>query len=136
VNLVVYSQDEWLEASEVIHSLVFEKFRNKELSRIDFVIFIWNSGVPVGYMTCREFDSESIYIGYGGIFPEFRGTEVGYSALLMAIDYLKSRYQRASMLIENNNYKMMKLAMKLDFKITGIRNAGEIFLEHSIEWGK
>jgi hypothetical protein len=137
VNLVRYCIGEWLEVSETVHFAVFNEYRPKDLARIDFAYSVWDNLTPIGYVTCREMDAESIYIGYGGILPDSRDKRLGYESMLLVIEELKTKYKRSSMLVKNDNINMLKLALNLGFKIVGLRNAnGEIFLEHSIEWGK
>lgn len=137
MNLVKYCPEEWLDFSEMVHSLVFNESRSKDIARFDFVLAVWDQMIPVGYVHCREMDRDSIYIGYGGAFPDVRGSGKSLEGFSMILDFLKKDYKRASMLIENNNIKMLKLALNAGFKVIGLRNAeGDIFLEHSIKWGE
>lgn len=136
MNLVVYSEKEWKGVSEAMHSFVFDEHRDKDMSRIDFAIAIWDKEDPLGYITCREFDAESIYIGFGGVLPQVRGKGKTKQAFEMALDHLKYGYHRAFMIIKNDNLKMLKLAMNCGFKINGVRVVGgDILLEHILEWG-
>lgn len=134
IEVKQYDAFEWLTVSELIHGQVFKEYRSKELNRIDFALVAWKENEPIGYVTCRAFDSETIYMGFGGAFKQKSADAViGYFEILK---YLKERYKRATTLIENNNQAMLKLAMKAGFLICGIKNfKGSILLEHLLEWG-
>lgn len=135
MNVQVYSSDEWKQVAEDMHMNVFGEFRPKEMNRIDFALVAWEDNRPVGYFTCYEYDSKSIYLGYGGILADSQRTSMAVKAYKMGLDHLKFKYLRANTLIENTNTPMLKLAMSVGFKVTGIRYFnGSIMLEHSIEW--
>lgn len=137
MNLIRYNPNEWSFISEDIHLNVFGEFRPKELNRIDFVLMVWDGENPVGYVTCTEYDSKSIYMGYGGVLDHQKKSFKVFSAYKMILDHLKELYLRVNTLIENNNIPMLKLALAAGFLVTGIRYfKGSLMLEHSIEWGK
>jgi hypothetical protein len=137
VNLVRYTPEQWSSVAEAIHSEVFNEFRGKEINRIDYVLVVWHDSIPLGYMTLRESDSASIYIGYGGILPEARKNIRSYGGYMMLLAYLKQRYDRATTLIENTNIEMLRLAFKAGFIVTGLKAFKEyIFLELTLEWGE
>lgn len=134
MNIVRYSSSEWSEVAETMHLSVFNEFRPSDLNRIDFALVVWNDKIPMGYITCAEYDSKSIYIGYGGSLQKSFKNLFAYHMLL---SYLKERYLRVNTLIENNNITMLKMALSSGFLVTGIRYFnGSIMLENSIEWGK
>ncbi len=136
MNVLRYTTQEWQLVAEVMHLSVFNEHRPKELNRIDFALVAWNGDVPVGYITCMEYDSKSVYIGFGGIMAQHRNSFKSLAAYKMGLDYLKDRYSRVNTLIENDNFVMLKMAMTVGFRITGIRYFnGSIMLENSIEWG-
>lgn len=137
MNIVRYTPEEWQSVAEAIHSEVFNEFRGKEINRIDYVLVVWNEMEPLGYMTLRESDSASVYIGYGGILPNARKNIRSYGGYLMLLAYLKNKYERATTLIENTNIEMLRLAFKVGFIVTGLKAFKEhIFLELTIEWGE
>ncbi len=137
MNLVRYTPEQWSSVAEAIHSEVFNEFRGKEINRIDYVLVVWHDSIPLGYMTLRESDSASIYIGYGGILPEARKNIRSYGGYMMLLAYLKQRYDRATTLIENTNIEMLRLAFKAGFIVTGLKAFKEyIFLELTLEWGE
>ena len=103
------------------------------MNRIDFALVCFDVE-PLGYMTCKEFDNESVYIGYGGSFQK---TFKVFTAYQLFLSYLKERYVRAVTLVENTNEAMIKLAMSQGFLITGIRyHKNIILLEMTNEWSK
>jgi len=137
MNLIVYSSEEWALVSEDMHFDVFCEHRPRELNRIDFAVAVWNEAKPIGYVTCTEYDSKSVYMGYGGALKEQQGKHSSIRAYKMILEDLAHNYARANTLIENTNTAMLKLAMSCGFIITGMRVFnGSILLEHSIEWSK
>lgn len=120
---------EW---SEMAHKISFEEARPKEMDRIDFALLMINplNERPGGYCTVRELDRDSVYLQYGGSFPETEKTisvAVLYSAM---IDWLRERYQRVTTLVSNQNVGYLKLCMKYGFRIIGVRCfQNEVFVE-------
>lgn len=136
MTVIKYSQDDWVKLSEGVHLEIFNEYRSKDLNRIDFALVAFEDEKALGYITCKEFDSESIYIGFGGIFPDIQKTTKAFSVYCKGLEYLKDHYLRATTLIENTNIPMIKMALKAGLKITGIKNfENTILLEFSISWG-
>ena len=51
------------------------------------------------------------------------------------VEWCKPRYKRITTLIENKNTVMLKMAMKVGFRVIGVRNfQGSILLEHLLEF--
>lgn len=137
MNVVQYDKLQWELVAEGIHEIVFGEYRPNSLNRYDYVLCVWNGSNPVGYITCRETDSESVYIGYGGVVPESRQTEESKEGMTMLLDFLKKKYMRANMMVENTNVKMLKKAMNHGFVAVGIFNyRGSIYLDLRNEWGE
>lgn len=132
MNVQKYDALQWSLVSEDIHLLVFNELRPDSMARIDFSLVVWDE-IPLGYITCREFDSETIYISYGGGLGKSFKILAGYKMLL---ESLKSTYKRATTLVENTNISMIKMAMSQGFLVTGIKNIkNQIYLELVVEWG-
>ena len=132
--LARYSPEEWYEFAEEAHKIIFREHRDKSLDRIDFALIAGNGKDPIGYVTCRELDSESVYWQFGGAMDEFRGIAAfrGFQGFL---GYSKERYKRISTLVENTNVKYLHMLMKMGFLAIGIRNyKGQIFLEMHTEF--
>lgn len=90
----------------------------------------------MGYVTVRELDEKTAYIGYGGVFPAFQRSYGAVGVYRLGMSYVGERYERASTLIQNTNIPMLKLAMKFGWLIKGMRVfENDIFLEHQIEFG-
>ena len=137
MNLAKYDKIEWDLVAEDIHQVIFGEHRPVDLNRFDFVLVAWGETNPVGYVTCRETDSESIYISYGGVFPESRNTELSKIGMALILDFLKNNYKRANMLVENQNIFMLKKALNHGFIPVGIANyVGKVYLDLRIEWGE
>lgn len=131
-----FEKEAWKKFAESAHLICFKENRPLGLDRIDFALFaITDGGVPAGYITCRETDSESLYWQFGGAFPSVKGTIMSYRAYEDFVNWTKARYKRAYTLIENTNSAMLRMAWSVGFLIVGIKNfKGQILLEHLMEF--
>lgn len=122
---------EWAQISENCHAVVFKEKRPAEMDRIDYVLLVEEEdGVPSGYCTVRELDSESVYWQYGGAFPGTHGTIKSVGSYESLINWTKQHYKRISTLVENTNIRYLKLAMHYGFRVIGCRTFhGKIYLE-------
>lgn len=129
--------DKWKELSEKAHLIAFNEKKPSDWDRIDFALLaVSDEDIPLAYMTCREFSHDTIYWQYGGAFPPVKDTIHSFKIYSAFKDWHSSKYKRAVTYIENTNSVMLKMAMKIGFKITGIRNYNnEILLEHLLEFG-
>lgn len=136
MKLQVLTPEQWKVHAEAAHMVAFGKHKPASWDRLDFVMVTENDdGVPVCYVTCQERDAESLYWQYGGSFPGSKGTILTWASLMVFIGYTRERYKRLSMLIENSNIPMLRLAMKAGLLIVGMRNFKDtILLEHGIEF--
>lgn len=129
---IVITPEEFYDIAEMTHLVVFNEQRPKDMNRIDFAILIEGENhEPLGYGTYREIDSESVYMQYGGCFPNTQNTVKAWDVYVAAIDTLESKgFKRATTLIENTNIPMLKFAFKKDFRIIGVRLfEGKIYCE-------
>lgn len=125
----------WFDFSVGAHRVVFGEEKDPSTDRIDYALLAVDAEKPVAYITCRELDSETIYWQFGGAFPGTRGTAVSFRAYLLFIAYAKAHYKRVATLIENTNLVMLKMAMKVGFRIMGVRLfKGQVLLEHLLEF--
>lgn len=120
--LVKATPAEWSNYSEAAHSVVFNEYRPATMDRIDFALIAELDSVPQLYMTCREFDAETVYISAGGAFPVCKGTPKSWQGFQLMLDYLKANYKYATLLTLNDNFPMLKFALSAGFKTIGIRN--------------
>ena len=135
MNVVRYDKSQWDLVAEGIHEVIFGEIRPSSLNRFDFALAAWNDVSPIGYITCRETDSESVYISYGGVMPESRNSDESKAGMNALVDYLKDNYKRANMLVENTNIFMLKKALNTGFLPVGIANyRGSIFVDLRLEW--
>ena len=120
----------WETMSENAHKIAFGKVKPASLDRIDFALLAVDqeSDRPLGYVTCREHDAETLYWQFGGALPGTRGTVNSWGTYLALIDWCSSRYRRLTTLIENKNVVMLKMAMKAGFLINGIRYSSDSIL--------
>lgn len=133
-----YTPDEWSSISEQAHSICFNEIRDPSLDRISFALLATDENQPTAYMTCKELDSETIYLQYGGSFPSVKGTCGSYRSYLAMLNHLMTMgYKRAGTYIENTNTPMLKFALKAGWIITGIRTFnGSVLLEHQLNFSK
>lgn len=128
----------WESFSEHAHRACFSEIKPREWDRIDYALLCTNEkDEPCGYMTCRELDSKSVYWQFGGAFKPIKGTINSMRVYEAFINWHKERYQRVCTYIENDNRAMLRMADKVGFKITGIRNYNsQVLLEHLLEFGE
>lgn len=113
---------EWASLAAKAHSVVFHERRPFEMERIDYALLVLENGLLMGYLTVREFDQESAYWQYGGGFPSSRDQMKAFYSYKKLIDWSKEQgYKRITTLIESDNVRMMKLAMKFGFRVIGVR---------------
>lgn len=140
MKIVKVTEDAWRWSfSEAAHKAVFGKLKAADRDRIDFAyLFVKpETDKPIGYVTCRETDSETLYWQYGGILEAYRNSVVGLRVVKAALDHCLGEYQRVHCLIENDNRSMLGLALKAGMKITGLRTYGtSVLLEHVKERGE
>lgn len=128
---------EWKEFSERAHLITFGKHKPAEWDRIDFALVVRNDENLMGYVTCREIDAHTVYWQFGGAFPGTKSTSMSWIGYQAFVEYCKVRYKRISTLIENTNLVMLKMAMKVGYRIVGIRFfGGDILLEHLLEFSQ
>lgn len=136
ITTLIVDKDTWKkDYSEQAHKVCFSKYKPASYDRIDFAVIAVDDEQLCGYITCRETNSETIYWQFGGTFPEVIGTVKSIACFDEGLKWAKSLYKRVIFLVENDNYPMLKLAMRFKFKIYGVRNYhGNILLEHMLEF--
>ena len=138
IEVVVIGADEWKEKySEQAHLIAFGKAKPASWDRIDYALLLVDrdANAPSGYITCREFDHETIYWQFGGSMPGTKNTPKSLACFDAALEWAKAAYRRITFVVENTNLPMLKLAMKREFQIVGVRNFhGSILLEHMKEF--
>lgn len=105
--------------SDSAHAVCFGVKDRRTLDVIDFALLGFCKEILGGYMTCKVMDSETIYIQYGGVFPEFQKSVyvlAGYRELLA---FCFRDYKRVTTKVKASNVSMLKLALKLGFSIIG-----------------
>lgn len=136
VSLDILSAKEWAEISEDAHKIVFREKTKASLERIDYAILaVDDTKGPIGYATVRELDGTSVYLQYGGTMPDIRGTVQVFDIYQRMIDYFRTRYQRITTLVSNQNIAYLRLAFKVGFRVIGVRLFhGEVFCELLLEF--
>ncbi len=135
IEVVELHPKDWEQLSEKAHLAAFNTHKPKELDRIDFALIVQNEKDIMGYLTCREHDAETIYWQFGGALPGTRDSSLTFAGYKAFVEYCRKKYKRITTLIENNNYVMLKMAMKVGFQIVGVRMFnGNVLLEHLLEF--
>lgn len=133
--ITTLTPSQWEALSEEAHLICFEQARPKELDRLDFALIHEGlNGVPTSYMTCREHDAETIYLQHGGKLPSNGGTLGAFKGYVQMLYRLKeSGYHQAVTLIENTNVDMLRIALKVGWKITGVtQRKNQTLVEHTL----
>lgn len=109
----------------------FLEERPKEYNTFDFALFVEDGeGLPLGYMTCIEYNKETVYMQHGGGFPSIAQTTRVYAVYHLMMNYLKEHYKKLTTLIWNENLKMLKLAYTAGLRPTGIEFInGQVYLQ-------
>ncbi len=129
MDLQVYSKSEWDKMSEFAHRATFGCDRPSGMNRYDFALMTIDEDKPQTWMICRETDSESCYMHWGGAFDHARGIKA-YKSFQMYMDYLQVKYKRVNVMTKNDNKPMIKLALSEDMKIIGTRTVdNETYVE-------
>lgn len=129
---------QWHQFAPDAHRAVFGELLPAEYDRIDYALLAvdGDKARPVAYMTLREFDADTVYLKHGGAFPPLRGNFQSFYVYNSMLDWVRSRYKRATTLVENTNVVYIKMALTAGFRIIGIRNfQGIVLLELYMEGG-
>jgi hypothetical protein len=130
-------KENWAILSESAHQVVFGKEKPVSFDRIDFALLAVDevSKRPLGYLTAREHDHETVYWQFGGAFPGVKDSVHSFPIYRAFVEWTRGKYKRITTLIENENTVMLKFAMKVGFRIVGIRSVrGSVLLEHVLEF--
>ena len=130
-----FTAREWAAFSEDAHRICFEQVKPAQYDRIDFALLVVDDEKPCGYVTVREHDPETVYWQFGGAFPGTKDTAKTFRGYQLTVDYTRERYKRITTRIENTNIPMLKMAMKVGFRIIGTRTfKGSILVELLLEF--
>ena len=117
---------------------MFGEKKPASLDRFDFTLVAeGENSRMLGYITCREFDSKSLYWQYGGPFPGTKGTSMSFRIYQEALKWSGEKYDRVLTVVENKNTTMLKMHLISGFFIVGFRqHMGEGLVELSKEFKK
>lgn len=129
------SKEDWVrDFSEAAHKIAFGKHKPAEWDRIDFALLVSKDGKLVGYATCRETDAKTLYWQFGGAIPGSLPTSVSLPAYIALAQWCQKNYATITTLVENDNFTYLKFAMRVGFKIIGVRMYNQtVLLEHALE---
>lgn len=123
IRVVKVSSDDWKQWAEQAHLVVFKEKSDASADRIDFALVseLEESSRMLGYVTCREHDSKTVYWQFGGAFPGTKDTSMSYPGYQKMVQWCEKRYDRITTVVENTNYPMLKMHLKTGFLIVGFR---------------
>lgn len=120
VRIQKLDSQKWETLSEDAHRAVFGELKPKHFDRISYVFLALDDDKPVGYVSIRETDHETVYWQFGGAFDWARNTSTPVRCYDAFIETQKSLgTKRVTTKIENTNITMLKLAMSRGFLILG-----------------
>lgn len=131
------SKEHWFELSKAAHLISFQTLKDPEGERIDFALLCVDKATqkPLGYLTAKEMDYETIYWQFGGVFPSAKFTPLSFKGYFMFAQWCKERYKRVTTYIENTNVPMLKYALQVGFKICGMKySQGALLLQCTLEF--
>ena len=133
VTVLYISPEDWVKYAEDSHAAVFKEFRPSSMDRISYALAATDESGVIGYVTCRETDSDSLYWQHGGAVDTRYGV-AAYRGFEAFLDNAKP-YKRVTTLVRNDNIRYLHLLMKFGFRVIGLRCVkNEIFLELTIEF--
>jgi RimJ/RimL family protein N-acetyltransferase len=118
-DFLTLTPKEWEEHKDSYYSKVFGKLRGGQ-ERIDYCLIVFCKGEIGGFLTCKELDVQTVYIQYGGVVPELRGTVYSASGVAAVTRHLSERYRFVRLRVDNSNASMLRVALKLGFLIEGL----------------
>lgn len=139
ITLRQLNPKDWKHLSENAHMAGFQEVKDREKERIDYALLAIHeeANSVAAYVTCKELDSENLYFQYGASVGDYRGSHIAGDSWCSFLEWTSHRYKRVSMLIENDNDKMLKMAFRSGLRVYGIRFFKKwILLEHAITFSE
>jgi RimJ/RimL family protein N-acetyltransferase len=102
----------------------------------DFAILVTTEDDEVlTYNTFKKIDKESFYTMFGGAFPKATEQGLTLACFEKTLERVKEiGAKEISFHVKNDNFRMLKFAIKASFKIVGVSYSnGKILLEHKKE---
>lgn len=125
----------WYKLAELAHTICFGEFRPESLNKHHFIMGAFLNKEIMGYTTCLEMDSETVYLQHGGAFPNYEKTIHVMQAYQAMLNDLSLNYKRVWTRIKNTNKPMLRIALKVGFLITGIYQfGGDTLVELELEF--
>ncbi len=139
LRLTRMDMEVWRDVEPGVESMVFGESRPHGFSRADFVL-VADLGTPeslVGYVTMLELDAATLYWQHGGSFPKYRGSIQTFRAYEEVRKWCEAEgYAQATTFILNENVAMLKMAMRLGFRIIGVKIfKGQVFCHLELKLG-
>lgn len=125
---------EWETLAENAHLAIFGQDLPPCQERIDFALLSVDQAKDeiLGYATCKELSPTALYLSYSGAFPPASKSILAWVCYKAGMEKLAQLgYTTIFTKIQNTNRGMLKMALKMGFKIVGIRHMdGCTMLEH------
>lgn len=130
------SSEEWKNTyMKSMYEEVFGAERPVGLEKCDYVLIAKDSELdPVGFITCHEMDSETVYWQFGGAAKKVKNTNHVLNHYIHFLAWSLAKYKRVTTRIENTNSSMLRMAIRCGFLVYGIWNfKNKIYLELCFE---
>lgn len=101
------------------HTIVFGERRPHGLSTHHFVLMMCKDGEVGGFCTAIEMDKHTLYLQYGGVFPNFANSLYVFMGFQKMIAWTSKHYKQVWARIDQNNFTMLKMANKVGFDVCG-----------------
>lgn len=129
------SKDQWALLSKNSNAAVFGEQVNPSSERIDFAYILLMEESMKGFASCQERDADSVHIQYGGIALPFQHKKIASKTMHLLLHKLAEQYKRVTMLVENTNVPMLRLALSHGIYPIGIRTyKGSVLVEMGKEF--
>jgi len=136
--ILAFSREEWIKRFQApAYQAAFAKDpSDMDPSLFDLAILGVDEETdkPISYMTCKQQSEHAIFIEYGGVFPDFRGSPKSQQFFNDGMTYLqKAGAKIINFATTNDNVKMQIMGLKAGFRCMGCYMDGsKLFLEYSL----
>ncbi len=131
-----WTKEKWEVISADAHIVCFGLTRPSHLDRVDYANMLLDENDHLaGYATVLEMDSETAYLQYGGIFPNYKDTIYPLKGFMKMLGRMSEQYKRVTCKVENTNKVFLKFCLKADFVPVGVTNfKGKILVDFCREF--
>jgi len=139
MKVTLFSRQEWLEYfGNDAHFSVFKESVGDTLNKsfFDAAAVVFDNTLPVIYTTVKQLSEDSVYLEFGGSFPEYRGSFKVLKAFKLLIETFKnSGALMVGFATKNDNVAMQKLGLGAGFLPCGFHTTKSgVFIEYTLNF--